>query len=718
LEKNVKYLGDSDLSGSLAVYGERGVKGENEDNNPGSKMAAEIEQQSVEISECELNPTDSAKYSIHVDVYKEILSTLRAGLALRPPKNSNQPIPRPITLLQCPKDGGSYYLDSVVEAIALKLRADLVRLDAQDIAQLVGPHLEENLAWNLSKTSLLGYEAHKVAGKLEEYYKEPSEHDEAEGAEEEEEAIAGMPKTSKALEDLKKRLASIFTRARPDSNRSNIPKVYGPYTVTNPIISLENALFNLYKDGQQGKLATSAGAQDGWDTLKVSALFETLTTATDLKRARNSDRVVGSEDDGSVDESRNIIIQLRDYKELSGTSEGAELIGRLRQAVNKRWQMGRNIILVGTTTEEAEPALSKPEIQHLQSDIVDGEKRTIMVPPDRREEQDIAFETDEKARMRTINVRHVSDMILKLVEGTQPLSLANIDLEKDLDSSTVFSAGLEDVVWTYARVHRVATTILGLGPILSNIDGTIFSKALKILSASDEVKFSWGAEESKEEDAEVEEVLNDIDTAQKKARDKLREIEKKCTRHEKKLLSGVVLPGNIRTTFGDIRAPEETVEALKTLTSLSLIRPEAFSYGVLATDKIPGLLLYGPPGTGKTLLAKAVAKESGATVLEVSAADLNDMFVGEAEKNVRALFTLAKKLSPCVVFIDEADAIFSTRGETKRASHRELINQFLREWDGINKNLHAFIILATNRPCKTYSPIECHFLYGRTQPRS
>jgi SpoVK/Ycf46/Vps4 family AAA+-type ATPase len=140
------------------------------------------------------------------------------------------------------------------------------------------------------------------------------------------------------------------------------------------------------------------------------------------------------------------------------------------------------------------------------------------------------------------------------------------------------------------------------------------------------------------------------------------------------------------------------VEALKTLTSLSLIRPEAFTYGVLATDKIPGCLLYGPPGTGKTLLAKAVARESGATVLEVSGSEVYDMYVGEGEKNVKAIFTLAKKLSPCVVFIDEADAIFCSRtGASSRTSHRELINQFLREWDGMN-DMSAFIMVATNRP--------------------
>lgn len=156
--------------------------------------------------------------------------------------------------------------------------------------------------------------------------------------------------------------------------------------------------------------------------------------------------------------------------------------------------------------------------------------------------------------------------------------------------------------------------------------------------------------------------------------------------------------GSISTTFASVHAPPDTITGLKTLTSLSLIRPDAFTYGVLATDHIPGLLLYGPPGTGKTLLAKAVAKESGATMLEVSGSEVYDMFVGEGEKNVKAIFSLARKLSPCVVFIDEADAIFATRsGPGNRTSHRELINQFLREWDGMD-DLSAFIMVATNRP--------------------
>lgn len=78
--------------------------------------------------------------------------------------------------------------------------------------------------------------------------------------------------------------------------------------------------------------------------------------------------------------------------------------------------------------------------------------------------------------------------------------------------------------------------------------------------------------------------------------------------------------------------------------------------------------------------------------------DVNDMYVGEGEKNVKAIFSLAKKLSPCIVFIDEADAILGSRAQSPgRTAHREIINQFLRQWDGM-EDLSAFIMVATNRP--------------------
>ncbi|KAI8840404.1 P-loop containing nucleoside triphosphate hydrolase protein [Chytriomyces cf. hyalinus JEL632] len=139
---------------------------------------------------------------------------------------------------------------------------------------------------------------------------------------------------------------------------------------------------------------------------------------------------------------------------------------------------------------------------------------------------------------------------------------------------------------------------------------------------------------------------------------------------------------------------------LQTLVSLPLMRPDLFQTGILAKHSIAGVLMFGPPGTGKTLLAKAAAKSSGANFMAVALSDVFDKYVGEGEKNVRAIFTLARKLSPCVVFLDEVDALFGARrGGDVTSSKREIINEFMSEWDGLNSNNKGVIVLgATNRP--------------------
>jgi SpoVK/Ycf46/Vps4 family AAA+-type ATPase len=122
---------------------------------------------------------------------------------------------------------------------------------------------------------------------------------------------------------------------------------------------------------------------------------------------------------------------------------------------------------------------------------------------------------------------------------------------------------------------------------------------------------------------------------------------------------------------------------LQTLVTLPFLRPHYFSNGILAKHHINGVLLFGPPGTGKTLLAKAVAKSSGARFMNISLSNIFDKYVGEGEKNVKAIFTLARKLSPCVVFLDEMDALFGARrNEGSQSSKREVVNEFMAEWDG------------------------------------
>lgn len=93
---------------------------------------------------------------------------------------------------------------------------------------------------------------------------------------------------------------------------------------------------------------------------------------------------------------------------------------------------------------------------------------------------------------------------------------------------------------------------------------------------------------------------------------------------------------------------------------LPLRRPEIFAQSSLLKS-CKGLLLFGPPGTGKTMLAKALARESGANFLSIATSTIFNKYVGESEQNTRAIFTLAARLSPCVIFIDEIDSILSSR---------------------------------------------------------
>jgi SpoVK/Ycf46/Vps4 family AAA+-type ATPase len=159
------------------------------------------------------------------------------------------------------------------------------------------------------------------------------------------------------------------------------------------------------------------------------------------------------------------------------------------------------------------------------------------------------------------------------------------------------------------------------------------------------------------------------------------------------------LAEQISVTYDDIRLPADVIDSIKRLVSLTITHPEVSSYGTLQKGKIPGALLYGPPGTGKTLLAKAVARDSHALMLEVSSADILACRVGESEKIIKKLFALVIKLSPCVVFIDEADALLRGRGKGDIYWVRTQINQFLREWDGVTtQKKSAFIMVATNRP--------------------
>jgi cell division protease FtsH len=155
---------------------------------------------------------------------------------------------------------------------------------------------------------------------------------------------------------------------------------------------------------------------------------------------------------------------------------------------------------------------------------------------------------------------------------------------------------------------------------------------------------------------------------------------------------------DVQVTFADVAGIDEAVEELKEVVEF-LKTPEKYQ---MLGGRIPkGVLLVGPPGTGKTLLAKAVAGEAGVPFFSLSGSDFVEMFVGVGAARVRDMFQQAEQKAPCIIFIDELDALGKTRGSGNIGGHDEreqTLNALLVEMDGFNSNSGVIVMGATNRP--------------------
>src|SRR5829696_741867 len=153
-----------------------------------------------------------------------------------------------------------------------------------------------------------------------------------------------------------------------------------------------------------------------------------------------------------------------------------------------------------------------------------------------------------------------------------------------------------------------------------------------------------------------------------------------------------------KTTFADVAGADEAVEELQEIKEF-LENPKKFQ--ALGARIPKGVLLYGPPGTGKTLLARAVAGEAGVPFFSISGSDFVEMFVGVGASRVRDLFEQAKQNAPCIIFVDEIDAVGRQRGAGLGGGHDEreqTLNQLLVEMDGFDPRGGIILIAATNRP--------------------
>ncbi|KAL4933438.1 uncharacterized protein BDV17DRAFT_109919 [Aspergillus undulatus] len=647
-------------------------------------------------------PRNQARYALTDATWAELCASAKAGLRLPPTKYAKDPSARKSHLaLHYPGTDGILFLDAVVKRLSKELNAALVTLNAQDIAQLC---VEQDLANTgyASPIRLLGYEVFRPP--VPDSAKEAGS-----GVNEEDQSSADptMPPNLRSLGLDRPKFITIESSREP----GDIPL---------PGLSALKSFLAGTNLPDNSNNATSQSSPDSPRERWTQLLQKILSQASKVSEQSATLLTINEESPNDFsgagpEQTRDLIVQVQDYNEIESTREGSMFLSLLQKLIQDRRENGHRVLFIGTASQELSPESNSLNL--LQNSFDDQFSQTVVVTPAMEpEEREDTFSEDRKIRTCEINIRHLKIMLQTKLGDEIPAQetdrlrkdLIKVALDKpNLSGETgdeasagmgrvlgnrhlVDGSGLVERYWSYNQVHWVAT--LALGSMRANESFSFkehILRGLEMLIGTNHARDQWLQKQSPK--------AKPTETISSRA-ELISGLIKRCTPHEKKLLSGVVDANSIRTTFSDVHVPPETIDALKTLTSLSLVRPDAFRYGVLATDKIPGLLLYGPPGTGKTLLAKAVARDSGATVLEVSGSEIYDKYVGEGEKNIKAIFTLARKLNPCVVFIDEADAIFGSRSAGRqRASHRELVNQFLREWDGMN-SLETFIMVATNRP--------------------
>lgn len=580
----------------------------------------------------------------------ELLAALQSQLTTAPPAGvKQQGARRPPIVLSVLNGKGSSIADAVINDIATDLKADVVHINAHDIARILGSHLGQNQYLARGSLSMLGYAAAEMNGRLA---VRPSPESEA----------VGM-----VAVELPSRLRS-FLAPRDTS--------------------------------------TAALSDGRWEDMKISAALEQLVAAVDRKRAQAalaSSRGKSFTKVKAQEPSRDLIIHLHDYVELSSLYPA--IVHKLRAIADRMWMAGRRVVFVGSSAGDMDKS---PQLRDQLSDL--GRDGAHVIPfhaSDAKENKHL-----EEWDNYNENLANIEDMLRAKVGDHVPITIFQdfMEWEKYQIPETdhkvmlrLLSNEVYDAQWVYRLVSWMVGARSGpterYGPVELNYAIRFMRDRNKhwksIYPAVRPPYYSPLSvpRPSPSSSSDDPSITNLTGAA----------ASKDYNADEKKLLSGLINAKDIHTTFADIIAPADTKESLVNLTTLSLVRPEAFSYGVLKTEHIPGCLLYGPPGTGKTLLAKAVAKESGASMLSVSAADINDKWVGSSERNVQALFSLARKLAPCVIFLDEADALLAARrtgGLGGRAAHRETITQFLREWDGLTAAAaaRAFIMVATNRP--------------------
>ncbi|KAF9585069.1 hypothetical protein BGW38_004022 [Lunasporangiospora selenospora] len=664
---------------------------------------------------------DTLPYHVHPGIKRELLNTMASCLLARSSPDmciSRLPARHNNVFLSCPADGSAQMLEVLTLATAKKLGADVITVDVHDLMGLTSDIFEHHdNPWPVD---------HKLRG-INPYLSSPipltgvpvelnnsSDDDSSDDDDDDDDDISNSnPRSATVFLD-----ARMFqSRTRRGSNgSSNSPEALKEKFVkfwTTLLTSLVPG--RTAEDVKRSKVVYFKDVADVLNTSVGDVLFTSLTASIlTLRRAGHNVMAVAGHSPSLLsarDEEAEMTLgddAGREHSVQSGPASLFTIVQKLhtpttagpRQSLNSQDNQS-----LASLDYELYPGplplfhhLSIPPFLPLPEDVRSETTLTAeqMLQQKYASENDLLLKRDKSDRIRDINLRNLSTVVE--YRGSMMSSLLSSLKLAELQ-------GIDSEIWGFNKLYKLASIAIGAASLE---DPTTLEKTVVVGRSNISLDHFKQALQTMNENATLRKTLASYSSGGKKKEQGPLIRPEECDRYEKRLLGSIVDPDKIKTTFSNTITPAETIHALQTMITLPLVRPKLFSYGLLKDEFLSGLLLFGPPGTGKTLLAKAVAKESGSRMLEIKASDLFDMYVGEGEKNVSAVFSLARKLSPCVIFLDEVDSIFRARGAGgaggpggSHASQREILNQFMVEWDGLRSsglNQGIVVMASTNRP--------------------
>lgn len=518
---------------------------------------------------------------------RELVATISAELdaAAPPMRATKEPKRRPISLLYVHNYKGSQIANTIIGRIGEELGADVVHLDAAKLARLAAPYFGSTLYSGRGRMSMLGYAAAEANGR----------------------SVLATTPTEEGDEDMVLRGTSMFKIFQPSDDRIT------------------------------------------WDDLKLGRVAKVLADAASAKRI----------DTGAQSSKPDrVILHLHNYVELTMTPEGSSLINKLRTTVDRLWQNGMSIVIVGSASNDTSASSRwHAKVKELSSQDC---YPIVFTPKADELPKWKAWERDDYLQDNLDNI----NWMLQCLKA-EPVSLvlpANDSIPASNEAVGELIARLSAGICPNHWIYRLATQAIGFQRYEDGaLNISTLAEALRRMRRVDEARLSMigirnqvspeSAAVSQPTPSPLENLitLGNVTSTDSKTDHRRNPKNMNLDDEEKKLLSGIVNEADIHTTFDDVIAPPEVRDSLIALTTLSLQHPKAFSYGVLARERIHGALLYGPPGTGKTLMAKALAKGSGANMLEISAASINDMWVGKLNPGALSLH-IPCNLSPFSCF--------------------------------------------------------------------